>query len=438
MTEHRIDLTQLAKIRDGSGHSIYGASGSGMFLNCTGSLIPNLLATDESGEDAAYGTVAHACGENWRKTGVRPDHLIGTEVFVMAGDWGYFVTIDEEMLAYVQQSVEWSALLPGKHLVEVRVDYSDITPIPNQGGTLDFAAMIPGHCEVQDEKYGKAETIYATRNTQLMLYAYGIFREWDWLYDFQTFNLRISQPRIDNFDEWTCTREELVEFAAWCKVRMAEAWTLNAPRTAGAKQCKYCRVSASCAANAKMNADLTEGVWHEVGVEATAETMEAFRDRLDDDIEPFTLRARPIGDLTTEEMARLLPFRATAERWWKALQAELQKRRTDGFDVPGYKVVEARSRRKFINEDKAKAALVELGVEEDKLTKSKLVSPNQAEGLLIAAGHKRKELPLLLHGLVFKPAGKASLVPIADARPAIEDISASVFEDEHTTETEDQ
>lgn len=438
MSEHRlIRLDQLAKVKDGTGHSVYGASGSHMYLACPGSLIPNILAPDEAGIDAAYGTVAHAVTEQWLASGIRPDSLVGKVRFVDSGEWGHLVTIDEEMLEHAEACVDRCEWLPGEHLVEAHVDFSHLTPIPNQGGTLDHAALQRKRATVTDHKFGASpeNIVYAEENSQLMLYTIGLWRDPRYQhYGFEDFVIRINQPRLNHFDEWYTTAKRLAEFEDYCRERMALAWTLDAPRTPGVKQCRFCRVRASCSANAKLNADLTEGVFTDTT--QTAKQMSSFISRLDGDLEPFALNFRSTSDLTTEQMARLLPFRGMAEAWWKALELELNKRAQAGEMPEGMKIVEGRSQRRFKSEADAREHLLSLGLKRSDIIKETFVSPAQAEGLLLKTGRKRADLPELLQGLVVRPPGRAKLVPLSDRRPALEDISSAVFVDETTCETE--
>lgn len=433
MTEQPIDLSQLASIRDGSGHSIFGASGSPMFLNCAGSLIPNLLVKDEPNEDSAYGTVAHEISEQWLKTGVKPEHRIGEIVEV-----GPFkIEIDEVMLDYTQQTVDRCSLEPGVQLVEEHVDYSDLTPIPNQGGTLDFAAMREGVAMIHDHKFGKAHIVYAKQNTQLMLYAYGIYKRYGWLFDFKRFVLRIAQPRIDHYDEWECTVEELLEFVEWAKLRMYASWDVNAARTAGEKQCTWCKVRIDCAAHAKMQVDLCEGIFTVEDV--SPEQMEDFKDRLGETFGPLTLRNVEAGSLTTEHLVNLFKMRRAAIRYWEAIEKELFRRTQNGETLHAYgkKIVEGRAIRFFKNVEAAKDRLLSLGLERDQVVQESIVSPAQAEVLLKKIGRKQRELPELLDGLIGKPPGKPTIADLSDSRPEIVDLGKLVFDDETTSETDE-
>lgn len=442
MKPKRINLEQLAKVRDGSGHSCFGPSGSGMWLNCSGSLIPNLLADDVAGIDAAWGTVAHGVTELWGKSGNRPAHLIGTNEFVTAGDWGYLIDIDDTMMDFCQMCVDWVDFLPGLKFWERRVDISRVTPIPNQTGTADFIAIDAKrkHMLVTDWKFGKAHLILAEMNTQGMLYALGALYEFDkrfdGTYDIQEIEIRIAQPRLDHFDTWTISADELLEWAEWAKERMALAWTLDAPRTAGAKQCEFCRVKASCAANAKLNIEMTEGIFSDTTEPVDADDMGAFKSRVDDldfDIEPAD-----VGTMSTSQLASMRPFRSMAERWWKSLDLELFRRAQSGEDMSkhGLKIVEGRTFRAFNNDDVAARHIVALGVPYDDVVVRKMVRPAQAEKLLRKAGHTHKEIPSLLVDLISRPPGKPTIAPLSDKRAAIVDLSEAIFGDTTNPETE--
>jgi hypothetical protein len=439
MTEHSLSLEQLAKVKDGTGHSIYGASGSPIYLACSGSLIPNILAPDDAGYDAAWGTVAHSVTEQWLREDRRPSGLLGDLCWVGNASRGFLIEIDEEMLENAGICVDWCEWEPGEHLIEHHVDFSHLTPIPNQGGTLDFAALSRGIARTTDHKFGASpeNIVMAEDNPQLMLYSIGLWRDPRFQhYGFKDFVIRVLQPRLDHFDEWHTTTKRLAEFEDYCRERMALAWQFDAPRTPGPKQCRFCKVRASCAANAKLQEDLVSIAF---GVKTqTTEQMQDFVQRLDHE-EPFMLHFRSANDLTTDQMAKLLPFKGMAKAWWDALNSELMKRAQQG-DVPtGMKIVDGRSRRYFKDKDKSVEHLMSLGVPRDEILVESLVTPAKAEKALRAHGHRRADLPGLLEGLVGKPPGKATLVPLSDPRPEVEDMATVAFNTAptETDETED-
>jgi hypothetical protein len=433
VTEHGINLAALAQ--DRGSHSVFAPSASPMWMGCSGSLIPNLLAPDTAGRDAAEGTVGHYVGETWLKSGKRPTHLIGTVEWVEEGDWGFLIEIDEVMLDFVQQYVDWCELLPGDHYVEQRVYFSQITPIPNQGGTADHVVCRLHVMIITDLKYGKGIWVFAENNSQLLLYALGFFYEWDWLYDFQTIVIRVAQPRLNNFDEWTITREELLAFAEYARERAHAAWVIDAPRTPSEKACQWCNVKATCTANAKLQIDLMAAAFDDLGAPVTHEQMEEFVDDLALTVIPQTV---PIVTLSTEDLAVLYSFRKMAESWWKAVSLELFRRAQLGEPIPGQKLVESRSRRVFRNSEAAAKELKRLGVPESRIWEKKILSPAQAEIELKKKGHRTKDLPNLLSDLVHKPVGKATLAPISDKRVALVDISGIAFEDLSETRESDE
>lgn len=407
----------MQRVMDG-GHSVFSPSGSKMWLGCAGSLIPNLFAEDDSGEDAAYGTVGHMVGEEWLRSGVKPKHLLGTRQYVQAGEWGYIITVDDAMMEYVKRYVDWCKNLPGDHHVETRVDFSELTPIPNQGGTADHVACQYQRMVITDLKMGKGIRVYAQENSQALLYALGFFFAWDWLYDFQEFVIRIAQPRLDVFEEWTVDRKYLLAFAEYVKERAAAAWVQNAPRTPSAESCQWCRVQATCAAKAKVLIDLTGGAFDGLGKDVSVEEMSDFRELLNVETSPDVVSA---ATLTTFELEKLFAWRGTVERFFKKVSEELEKRARNGEKLQLQKLVEGRSHRVFRNKEKAVQELVALGLDRDDLLTEELASPAKVEELLKAEGYKYKELPGLIEHLVFRPPGKATLASVNDRRPALAD-----------------
>jgi hypothetical protein len=426
MSEHKIDLSRLAKIKDGTSHSIFGPSGSPTYLHCAGSLIPNLLAPDDAGEDAAYGTVAHSVTEIWGKTGKKPKYLLGQTRKITNAGVEYEIEIDADMFVHVRACIDWVQFLPGEHFHEVKIDFSDLTPIPRQTGTADFVAVTHGRMIVVDWKFGKGYMVYAEKNSQLLLYAYGVFVRFGIDYDIEEIEIRIAQPRLDHFDTWVVSRAELMEFAKWAKERMAAAWVINAPRTPGELQCKWCKVRTTCTANLKMQSDLMLAVFDDIGKPVTEDMMLELKENIE-----FEELFEPVNAVTlsTSDMAFILKFRRTVEAWWKSLANELLRRAGAGEKIPHWKLVESRSHKKFVDEKKALKILMDKGAKRDEIIKETFVTPAEAERVLKRHGVPTKDLPKLLAPLVYKPTGKPSLAGLSDKRPAIEDLSDIAFRD---------
>jgi len=414
----------LDRYLDGD-HSVYSPSSSKMWLTCPGSLIPNVLAPDKAMQESAEGSIAHWVAETWLRAGRKPRHLLGTRHVIEDDTDMFFVTVDEDMMDYVQQSVDRCILLPGEHLIEQRVDFSRLTPIPRQKGTLDHAAIQKTVARVTDHKFGAGVPVYAQANSQAMLYTIELL---DTHPEIQTLEICINQPRRENFDEWVTTRDHVMEFAGYVRERARIAWDVNAPRKASAEGCQFCKIKSTCPANIKMQFDLMADLTAQA-FEIDSDAMLQFKRSLDDDIERFDPTIVDPLALTTSQLAHLRPYGKIVKSWWDASDNELMRRIVAGENVPNYKIVEGRTHRYFPEIRETIEHLVDLGCSRGDVELTSTVSPAEAEKLLVKAGQPRKELPNLLSGLVKKPKGKPTLAHVSDRRPSIVDLSGIVFSD---------
>lgn len=421
MSEFRIDLDAV-KATLGS-HSVFAPSASAMWLHCSGSLIANLLAPDDAGEDAAYGTVGHSVGEQWLREGVKPSHRLGEVVTVQEANTSYDITIDHSMLDYVESYVNWCAPLPGTHYVEQRVTFSHLTPLEDQGGTADHTACTYQRMVITDLKMGIGDKVYAQDNTQAQLYALGFFYEWDWFYDFQTILIRIAQPRIGHFDEWEITREQLLAFAEYVKERAALAWASDAPRNPSPKACRWCRVATTCTARLLQLLALARGDLSRLERDITQEDMQELKDSLNRG--DFALELADPKRLTTDELSMLYQYIDTAKAWWEKLNGEIYRRAMAGQVISSVKLVKGRGgRRKWLNTKVAARVLRAYGLTQDAITELK--SPAQVEELLRAHGYARSALPKLLNGLHKQDEPGLRLVSAVDKAP--EAVPGSIYD----------
>lgn len=448
MTEHRLPAlvgpltpAQIAA-QMASGHSVYSPSASEMTMTCEDSLWLNVVADDVQTYEAAEGTVAHALGEEWVKTDVRPDASIG--LIDIVGD--FEIEITEEMLDFVgdfhalcQEAKEWAEYWAS----EQHVDISKLTPIPDQGGTADFIAFRWQHMTIIDLKYGK-DPVFARENKQLRVYALGVFFEWDWLYNFQTIEIVICQPRVaGGITTWTITREELLAFADFAKEAWARTWQPREKltRTPSTKGCRWCKVRATCPAlylfmaedtDVFENYDELDAASALIDLEPTSvsyERMMGANDTIMDDlaVSPFPDLPKP-PQLHTLALAKLLRYQKLMETFFNAVRAELLNRAISREEeLLWWKIVESRTRRKWVEDEEWIVERITQRfpkVKRSDLFVTKLVSPAQMEKVIHG---KAKEEKLTIgkvksfldeNGLTVKPPGQKTLAAVDDPRLA--------------------
>lgn len=411
MTEHHFDTMD----ENTNGHSLFSASSSAGWLNCQDYVKANYGKPDTSGVDAAYGTVAHAVAEQWGKSGIRPDHLVGTIEYITQPYTGevFAIPIDEEMMSHVGAYVDQCRNTPGAHFWERRVDYSQYTPISNQGGTSDHFTLQPGWLIIDDLKMGRGVFVEVDHNTQAMLYALGVILAWDWLYDIERVTIRIFQPRMNNYGVWETTKAEIMAFAQTVLEKSSAALRPERTRTATLKGCQWCKV-VGCTALFKMMADMSEDAF-EYDAEVTSEQMDQIEAAVVD--ETFTVDPKNVRELSNETIGKYLPYRKLFEAHWKELWQEAEKRVFAHAKVPGVKVVDGHNSRDWKNELAAKQELNKLGVDDLDLFKSEFASPNQAEDALRKKlGISKKAAEAKLKKFTTTSSGKPRMVLDSDAR----------------------
>ena len=413
------DFRALMAAYEAGGHSVFRPSSASRWMVCAGSIFAEIeAARDSAGFAAAEGTVAHAIAEHTLKHSKRPTWAKPGKV---REERGFAVPISVEMIGYVEEYIDWiKALGPADvTATETRIDFSDLTPIPSQGGTADHTHIANRVLTISDLKYGAGVRVYAKRNKAMLLYAYGVWREWAWAYQIDRIVVRICQPRLEVFDTWEITVEELMEFAAEAKAAAHRAWTPNAPRTPEPNACRFCSAQGTCPA---------------LVAQAEALADELFDDLDGREIQPETVsvpnaviapRSNP-KVLATDELAVVLRWRGTFDSFFRSVHDELMERMDGGQTADGWKIVEGTTNRAWISEESVAATLLAMGLTEDEIYTRKIVSPKRASDLLRV---KKLKPDLLLKPHVAKPPGKRALVTEHDSRPDVESAGDDLLDD---------
>ncbi|MDR7237165.1 hypothetical protein J2Y02_001776 [Neobacillus drentensis] len=306
----------------------------------------------------------------------------------------------EEMLKHTDTYVEYlQGITIGLSVqpyvaVEKRINYSAYAP--DGFGTVDCIIIGGDTLFVNDFKYGKGVPVSAENNSQMKLYALGAFLEYGFLYPITKIQMAIIQPRLNSISEFVLSLDELLAWGETIKPIAQKAFDGEGDYTPG-DHCKFCRAKAQC--------------------RARAEQFSALED--------FKHLKPPL--ISNEEVGQILEKAEQLDAWVKALKEYALAEVLKGKEVPGWKAVEGRGSRSYVNQDAAFGYLKENGIDEAMLFERVPLTVSKIEKVL-----KKAEFRSLLEepGHVVKSAGKPTLAPVGDKRKSITPDAASDFGEE--------
>lgn len=360
-------------------HALLSPSGAHRWLHCTPSARLEAERADTGSVYAREGTLAHAIAERILK-GEGYEDLKDHELFYpgMIDEVEDYTSYCMERFNEAKAADAAGAVM----LVEERLDFSDV--VPEGFGTGDCVIVQNGHLEIIDLKFGKGVVVDPERNPQLMLYAWGAYRELHpFYYSFRDVTMTVAQVRLEGISSYTMTIGELEKWVEeTVKPAAALAYKGKGEFCAG-DWCGFCKVRTTC--------------------RARAEQMQAYLD----------LKRR--ASLDDEEIARIILAKKEIEGWLKDIDAYALDEALAGASFPGLKLVEGRSNRKINDPEALAERLIAGGYEEESIYKPKqLETLTKLEGLV-----GKKAFAELGEGVVVKPPGKPTLVAESDKRPAM-------------------
>lgn len=359
-------------------HAILSASASSRWLHCTPSARLERKFPDASSPYAEEGTLAHAYAERF------------LNLFLKTGKTAVVINDNAEMQEAVQAYVnicvekinEARTASPDAQIkVEQRLDFSRW--VPEGFGTGDMVMVSDKYFEIVDLKYGKGVPVSAVNNSQMRLYALGMYEAFGYLYGADEVRMTIVQPRLDSVSTETISVEDLLTWGEEIKKKAKIAFAGKGDFCAG-NHCRFCKARSTCRAHAEYELK---------NVKEDLQTAE-----LEDfEISDILLRAKGI------------------KTWLDGLESYALGKALDGYDWPGMKLVEGRSNRKITDDNIAANNLLNAGFGAEAIYKPRaLRSITDLEKLC-----GKKMFSELMSGVIEKPPGKPTLVSADDKRQAL-------------------
>ncbi len=398
---------------------------------CPGSIREEAKYPDDGGGPAAIdGTHSHTLLEHCIKNGLSdPLDQVGEK---FADHEGEFV-VDKDRAHRVKLAmnyiIERSVSGIFKVVSEQKVDPEHLLGRKDLSGTVDCQIIGDDWIEIIDYKDGMG-VVSAEGNVQLEQYAYGVLAGYklpiNVPYPVSRVIMTIIQPKLALKGMPIITSHEvkvsdLLSNIGTIVLQAAATDKPDAPLVPGDSQCKFCKAKGSCAA-------LASNVMKEVGI-----MFPSIVTSTDTDISISTADKDPttMDDAQIKQIMEAAPL---MRQLLEGVEAEALRRLQAGQSIPGLKLVNGRGSRAWaLPEEQMAEKLVKMGIPKTAVYETKLVTPAKAEKL---TWEKRdgtqmqlsdRQLKTMEKEYIVKMAGKLTVVPESDGRPAVVLNAAPLF-----------
>jgi hypothetical protein len=395
---------------------------------CPGSIREEAKYPDTgSGPAAADGTHSHTLLEHCIKQFVDPLSMVGQ---LMTDHEGSF-HVDKDRAERVKVAFDYVHQIKNLGLQvisETKVDPEFLLGRKDLSGTVDLQIIGGDTLELIDYKDGMG-IVSAEGNLQLEQYAYGVLAGYklpvNGAYPIEYVKMTIIQPKLalrgmPAITSHTVTVRSLLDNAGTIIVQAAATDKPDAPLVPGESQCKFCRAKGSCNA-------LASNVMKEVGImfqPVVTQTLDVAQQSADKD--PSTM--------DDAQIAQIMEAAPLMRQLLEGVEKEALRRLEMGQVISGLKLVNGRGSRAWaLPEDDMAEKLVKMGIPKGAIYETKLVTPAKAEKLTWEKKDGTKvaltdrQLKRMEQEYVVKLAGKLTVAPESDGRPAVITNAAPLF-----------
>jgi hypothetical protein len=374
-------------------HALLSPSAADRWLHCPGSVALNENAPNKETQYTLEGTLAHSIAElKLRKYfGISPDggkKPIGPRKFKSElAKLQKHELYQPEMDGYTDTYVDYIEDIANSFdsrpavFIEQTLDLSNFAP--DSFGQADCILLHGNDLYINDLKYGKGIPVDAENNPQLKLYALGALIAYKDFWQIDTIHMTIIQPRLNSIKESVITAQKLTDWGVFT-VRPAAQKAYNREKEYHCGDwCRWCAAEATCRERSN----------------TVTQAVEDFKGLL-----PPKLSMPEFSKL----LHKLDPLLKYAEQAKEYAQNALMQ----GEKIPGWKLVEGRSKRVWDNQEAAFKALTDSGIKKELLWHNEPYTLSQIEKQI---GKKDFEAAAGSH--VIKQPGKPTLADEADPRP---------------------
>lgn len=376
-------------------HAVFSPSKLPRIIQCPGSVqITDGMTQGEQSSFAKEGTFLHSVVEDYL---TRDEYQVTTRLdeddeknrdYVDAVNTvlDHCFTVkaalgDQEYLEHIEHTVSLKGF----------AEAYDNALLCDVAGTCDWSLAYGRTLRITDWKFGKG-VIVNPDSDQLRAYAAGALKNPEYASQFDKVICVIGQPRVGD-EAFSQVEYAVSDILRWVKHVLSPALlkTKAVPPilSPSPSACRWCLAGLTCRAR------------HENAHKVAAEIFKA---------------ATALPDkVTPEEIAKILDMIPTWDTYVKDITNFAFREITSARTIPGYKVVQGKSNRAWVNPEVAKDVLEEQGYDVSELSEVKFFGPAAVEKEI---GKKNLKGADWFTELIHKPKGKLTLTTESDPRPA--------------------